>query len=86
MPSVKIKKHAPENDMTPMVDLAFLILAFFMLATNSNLKMPPMLKYPAQYLLMRFRIKTCSPFRWIRKEGHSFRWTTPNFARCSLRT
>lgn len=34
MPSVKIKKHAPENDMTPMVDLAFLILAFFMLATK----------------------------------------------------
>ena len=34
MPSVKIKKHAPENDMTPLVDLAFLILSFFMLATK----------------------------------------------------
>jgi len=34
MPSVKIKKTSPDNDMTPMVDLAFLILAFFMLATK----------------------------------------------------
>ena len=34
MPSVKIKKHAPVNDMTPFVDVAFLILSFFMLATK----------------------------------------------------
>jgi len=34
MPSVKIKKHVPDNDMTPFVDVAFLILAFFMLATK----------------------------------------------------
>ena len=32
MPSVKIKKHVPQNDMTPFVDVAFLILSFFMLA------------------------------------------------------
>ena len=34
MPSVKIKKHSPDNDMTPFVDVAFLILSFFMLATK----------------------------------------------------
>jgi biopolymer transport protein ExbD len=34
MPSVKIKKHVPTNDMTPFVDVAFLILSFFMLATK----------------------------------------------------
>ena len=34
MPSVKIKKHVPENDMTPFVDVAFLILTFFILATK----------------------------------------------------
>ena len=28
MPSVKIKKHTPDNDMTPFVDVAFLILTF----------------------------------------------------------
>lgn len=34
MPSVKIKKHSPDNDMTPFVDVAFLILTFFILATK----------------------------------------------------
>ena len=34
MPSVKIKKHAPDNDMTPFVDVAFLILSFFIMATK----------------------------------------------------
>jgi biopolymer transport protein ExbD len=34
MPSVKIPKHSTDNDMTPFVDVAFLILAFFMLATK----------------------------------------------------
>jgi len=34
MPSVKIKKHAPDNDMTPFVDIAFLILSFFIMATK----------------------------------------------------
>ncbi len=34
MPSVKIKKHHPDNDMTPFVDVAFLILPFFILATK----------------------------------------------------
>jgi biopolymer transport protein ExbD len=34
MPSVKIKKHTPDNDMTPFVDVAFLILTFFILATK----------------------------------------------------
>lgn len=34
MPSVKIPKKSTENDMTPFVDVAFLILSFFMLATK----------------------------------------------------
>lgn len=34
MPSVKIPKKSTDNDMTPFVDVAFLILAFFMLATK----------------------------------------------------
>lgn len=34
MPSVKLKKHAPDNDMTPFVDIAFLILSFFIMATK----------------------------------------------------
>ena len=34
MPSVKIPKKSTVTDMTPFVDVAFLILAFFMLATK----------------------------------------------------
>ena len=34
MPSVKIPKKSTSNDMTPFVDVAFLILTFFMLATK----------------------------------------------------
>ncbi len=34
MPSVKIPKKSTATDMTPFVDVAFLILAFFMLATK----------------------------------------------------
>jgi len=34
MPSIKIPKKSTDNDMTPFVDVAFLILSFFMLATK----------------------------------------------------
>jgi biopolymer transport protein ExbD len=34
MPSVKIPKHVTENDMTPFVDIGFLILTFFIMATK----------------------------------------------------
>ncbi len=32
--TTKGDKHAPQIDMTPMVDLAFLLITFFMLATS----------------------------------------------------
>lgn len=34
MPSVKIPRKSTDTDMTPFVDVAFLILSFFMLATK----------------------------------------------------
>ncbi len=34
MPKVKVKRTKPTLDMTPMVDLAFLLVAFFMLTTK----------------------------------------------------
>jgi biopolymer transport protein ExbD len=34
MPKIKPVRHSPKLDMTPMVDLAFLLVAFFMLTTK----------------------------------------------------
>ena len=34
MPSIKLPKHSTDTDMTPFVDVAFLILAFFIMATK----------------------------------------------------
>jgi biopolymer transport protein ExbD len=34
MPKVKVKRNKPSLDMTPMVDLAFLLVTFFMLTTK----------------------------------------------------
>ncbi|HWJ26286.1 MAG TPA: biopolymer transporter ExbD, partial [Flavisolibacter sp.] len=34
MPSVKIPRKSTSTDMTPFVDVPFLILSFFMLATK----------------------------------------------------
>ena len=34
MPSVKIARKSTDTDMTPFVDIAFLILSFFIMATK----------------------------------------------------
>jgi len=34
MPSVKLPRHSTDTDMTPFVDIAFLILSFFIMATK----------------------------------------------------
>ncbi|MDX2047953.1 MAG: biopolymer transporter ExbD [Chitinophagaceae bacterium] len=47
MPSVKIPKKSTENDMTPFVDVAFLILSFFMLATKFKPEEPVEVKIPS---------------------------------------
>jgi biopolymer transport protein ExbD len=46
MPSVKIPRKSTATDMTPFVDVAFLILAFFMLATKFKPPEPVTIKTP----------------------------------------
>ncbi len=46
MPSVKIPRKSTATDMTPFVDVAFLILAFFMLATKFKPPSPVQITTP----------------------------------------
>jgi len=46
MPSVKMPRKSTDTDMTPFVDVAFLILSFFMLATKFKPPEPVEIKTP----------------------------------------
>ena len=46
MPSVKIPKKSTDTDMTPFVDIAFLILSFFIMATKFKPPEPVEIKTP----------------------------------------
>jgi biopolymer transport protein ExbD len=46
MPSVKIPKKSAETDMTPFVDIAFLILTFFIMATKMKPPEPVQITTP----------------------------------------
>lgn len=48
MPKIKIPKSAPSLDMTPMVDLAFLLLTFFILATSLSKPKTMEIIYPKE--------------------------------------
>ena len=47
MPKIKVPKHSPSIDMTPMVDLAFLLVTFFMLAANFRSDEPVQVETPS---------------------------------------
>ena len=47
MPKIKIPKSSPSIDMTPMVDLAFLLVTFFMLAASFRPSEPVTVETPS---------------------------------------
>jgi biopolymer transport protein ExbD len=47
MPKIKIPKSSPSIDMTPMVDLAFLLVTFFMLAASFRSSEPIQVTTPS---------------------------------------
>src|SRR4249919_837883 len=46
MPSVKLPRKSTDTDMTPFVDIAFLILTFFIMATKFKPPEPVEIKTP----------------------------------------
>jgi biopolymer transport protein ExbD len=53
MPSVKIPKKSTDTDMTPFVDIAFLILSFFIMATKFKPPEPVEIKTPGSVLSVK---------------------------------
>ena len=47
MPKIKMPKSSPSIDMTPMVDLAFLLVTFFMLAASFRSSEPVEVDVPS---------------------------------------
>ncbi|TCJ14420.1 biopolymer transporter ExbD [Flaviaesturariibacter flavus] len=71
MPSVKIPRKSTDTDMTPFVDVAFLILSFFMLATKFKPPEPVEITTPNSVSTEKLADKDAVMVSWD-KEGRVF--------------
>jgi biopolymer transport protein ExbD len=71
MPSVKLPKKSTDTDMTPFVDVAFLILSFFMLATKFKPPEPVEITTPNSVSTDKIELKNAIVVSWD-KTGRVF--------------
>ena len=72
MPSVKLPRKSTDTDMTPFVDVAFLILSFFMLATKFKPPEPVEIKTPTSTASAKVKMDDWGVLVELDKTGRVF--------------
>ena len=83
MPKVQVKRQPPKLDMNPMVDLAFLLVTFFMLTTTFKTEEPVLVDIPSSQSEIKMPEKDLMTIT-ISEEGKIFFSITGKFSRDKL--